>query len=330
MAKDLYEKRKVEFKEFVKREHRLPRIWEVRFSDTEDMRLWFNKISEVKIFKDYITEIDNILSNYDLKILSDQDKEFEFITYINQHNQIPLYGEAYFSDNDEMRSWYISYKEKNRDFETIIHNSLKEYQELDIEAIWSFVKVEFISIIKKLKRIPNHGEVITQSGIDVRVIFDKLESSNPEFTEKLLLHLQTYNSNALSIDDRVKELLETVSVLEYIPFLQESRFSDGTDMYTWYTKYKNLLPNLDKDIQARITKEEPKRKVNIYIIPNFKNSGGKFYTICTNVGERLDLSNINSFDEAKAMDDTLVKRGGVILKKDEEIADVGFVKGRGK
>ena len=330
MAKDLYEKRKVEFKEFVKREHRLPRIWEVRFGDTEDMRLWFNKISEVKIFKDYITEIDNILSNYDLKVLSDQDKEFEFITYINQHNQIPLYGEAYFSDNDEMRSWYISYKEKNRDFETIIHNSLKEYQELDIEAIWSFVKVEFISIIKKLKRIPNHGEVITQSGIDVRVIFDKLESSNPEFTEKLLLHLQTYNSNALSIDDRVKELLETVSVLEYIPFLQESRFSDGTDMYTWYTKYKNLLPNLDKDIQARITKEEPKRKVNIYIIPNFKNSGGKFYTICTNVGERLDLSNINSFDEAKAMDDTLVKRGGVILKKDEEIADVGFVKGRGK
>ncbi len=330
MAKDLYEKRKVEFKEFVKREHRLPRIWEVRFSDTEDMRLWFNKISEVKIFKDYITEIDNILNNYDLKVLSDQDKEFEFITYINQHNQIPLYGEAYFSDNDEMRSWYISYKEKNRDFETIIHNSLKEYQELDIEAIWSFVKVEFISIIKKLKRIPNHGEVITQSGIDVRVIFDKLESSNPEFTEKLLLHLQTYNSNALSIDERVKELLETVSVLEYIPFLQESRFSDGTDMYTWYTKYKNLLPNLDKDIQARITKEEPKRKVNIYIIPNFKNSGGKFYTICTNVGERLDLSNINSFDEAKAMDDTLVKRGGVILKKDEEIVDVGFVKGRGK
>ena len=59
-------------------------------------------------------------------------------------------------------------------------------------------------------------------------------------------------------------------------------------------------------------------------------SGGKFYTICTNVGERLDLSNVNSFDEAKAMDDTIVKRGGVILKQNEEIESVNFVKGRGK
>ena len=224
----------------------------------------------------------------------------------------------------------MSYKEKNRNFETIIHDSLKEYQELDLASIWSFIKLEFISIIKKLKRIPNHGEVIIQDGIDVRVIYDKLESFDPEFTEKLLLHLQTYNKKALSIDDRIKELLDTVSNLGYIPFLQESRFSDGTDIFTWYTRYKNILPSLDKDIQARIFKEEPKRKVNIYIIPNFKNKGGKFYTICTNVGERLDLSGINSFDEAKAMDDTLVKRGGVILKQNEEIESVDFAKGRGK
>ncbi len=265
MSKELFEKRKSEFKEFITREHRMPRIWEVRFGD-----------------------------------------------------------------NDEMHSWYMSYKEKNRNFETIIHENLKEYQELDLASIWSFIKLEFISIIKKLKRIPNHGEVIIQDGIDVRVIYDKLESFNPEFTEKLLLHLQTYNKKALSIDDRIKELLDTVSNLGYIPFLQESRFSDGTDMFTWYTRYKNILPNLDKDIQSRISKEEPKRKVNIYIIPNFKNKGGKFYTICTNVGERLDLSGINSFDEAKVMDDTLVKRGGVILKQNEEIESVDFVKGRGK
>ena len=116
----------------------------------------------------------------------------------------------------------------------------------------------------------------------------------------------------------------------YIPFLQESRFSDGTDMFTWYARYKNILPNLDKDIKVRISKEEPTRKVNIYVIPNFKNKGGKFYTICTNVGERLDLSNVNSFDEAKAMDDTIVKRGGIILKQNEEIESVDFVKGRGK
>ena len=330
MSKKLFEKRKIEFKEFVTREHRMPRIWEVRFSDNEDMRLWFNKISKVEKYKDFINEINSLLSNFDLKILSNKEKEQEFIDYISQNNQIPLYGEAYFSDNDEMHSWYMSYKEKNKNFETIIHNSLIEYQELDLASIWSFIKVEFISIIKKLKRIPNHGEVIIQDGIDVRIIYDKLESFDPEFTEKLLLHLQTYNKKALSIDDRIKELLDTVSNLGYIPFLQESRFSDGTDMFTWYTRYKNILPNLNKDIQARISKEEPKRKVNIYIIPNFKNKGGKFYTICTNVGERLDLSGINSFDEAKAMDDTLVKRGGVILKQNEEIESVDFAKGRGK
>ena len=330
MSKELFEKRKIEFKEFVTREHKMPRIWEVRFSDNEDMRLWFNKISKIEKYKNFFTEINEILSNFDLKILSNEEKEQEFINYINENNQIPLYGESYFSDNDEMHSWYMNYKGKNRNFETIIHNSLKEYQELDLASIWSFVKVEFINIIKKLKRIPNHGEVIIQDGIDVRTIYDKLESFDSEFVEKLLLHLQIYNKNALSIDDRIKELLDTVSNLGYIPFLQESRFSDGTDMFTWYARYKNILPNLDKDIKVRISKEEPTRKVNIYVIPNFKNKGGKFYTICTNVGERLDLSNVNSFDEAKAMDDTIVKRGGIILKQNEEIESVDFVKGRGK
>lgn len=330
MSKELFEDRRIEFKEFVIHNHRMPRIWEVRFSDNEDMRLWFNKITKLEKFKDFIDEINNILSKFDLKILTDKEKEQEFMDYINKNNQIPLYGEAYFSDNDEMHSWYMSYKEKNRDFETIVHNSLKEYQELDLASIWSFIKLEFISIIKKLKRIPNHGEVIIQDGIDVRTIYDKLELFDPEITEKLLLHLQTYNQKALSIDDRIKELLEIVSNLGYIPFLQESRFSNGTDMFTWYARYRHILPNLDKDIQLRITKEEPKRKVNIYLIPNFRNKGGKFYTICTNVGERLDLSNISSFDEAIKLDDTLVKRGGVILKQDEEIENVDFVKGRGK
>ena len=41
-----------------------------------------------------------------------------------------------------------------------------------------------------------------------------------------------------------------------------------------------------------------KKKVNIYLIPNFRNTGGKFYTIFTNVGERLDLSSIESYEEA--------------------------------
>lgn len=330
MSKELYEKRKIEFKEFINLEQRMPKVWEARFSDNEDMRLWFNKISKLEKYNDFVEEINVILNNHHSKILSNKEKEEEFMNYITMNIKIPSYGEAYFSDNDEMYSWYMSYKRINKDFETIVHNSLKEYQEFDLASIWPNIKQEFISIIKKLKRIPEHGEVIIQDEIDVRTIYDKLESFEPEFAEKLLLHLQTYNQKALSIDDRTNELLEAVSTLGYIPYLQETRFSDGTDMFTWYTRYKNVLPNLEKEIETIITKEKPKRKVNIYLIPNFKNKGGKFYTICTNVGERLDLSNISSFEEAMKLDDTLVKRGGVILKQNEEIDSVNFMKGRSR
>lgn len=330
MPKKLYNNRTNEFKEFVSKNHRLPKVWEIRFSDGEDMRLWFNKLFKVDKFHPFILEIDSTLQQFNSKILNDNEKEQEFLEYISNHNQIPLYGQSYFSDNDEMRSWYISYKQRNKNFETIVHNNLTEYQNLDLVEIWSFIKEEFISIIKKLKRIPNHGEVIIQDGIDVRVIYDKLENFDPEFTEKLLLHLQTYNSKSLSIDDRANELLSCITSLGYIPFLQESRFSDGTDMFTWYSRYKSRLPNLEVEVNSRVKTESPKRKVNIYLIPNFKNIGGKFYTICTNIGERLDLSEITSFEEAKKLDESLVKRGGVILKQDEEIESVNFVKGKSK
>lgn len=330
MPKELYINRVKEFKEYVLENHILPKVWKTRFSDGEDIRLWFNKISKSDKFKTFIFEINDLLKKYDSKILEDNEKEQEFLEYISNNNQIPLYGQSYFSDNDEMRSWYMNYKQRNRNFETVVHNNLAEYQNLDLAEIWSFIKKEFISIIKKLKRIPNHGEVIIQDGIDVRVIYDKLESFDPEFTEKLLLHLQTYNSRALSIDDRVNELINCVANLGYIPFLQEIRFSDGTDMFTWYNRYKNILPNLETEVSSKIKAESPKRKVNIYLIPNFRNTGGKFYTICTNVGERLDLSSIVSFDEAKKLDDSLVKRGGVILKQDEEIESISFMKGKSK
>lgn len=112
MSKELFEKRKIEFKEFVTREHKMPRIWEVRFSDNEDMRLWFNKIYKIEKYKNFFTEINEILSNFDLKILSNEEKEQEFINYVNENNKIPLYGESYFSDNDEMHSWYMNYKGK--------------------------------------------------------------------------------------------------------------------------------------------------------------------------------------------------------------------------
>lgn len=66
------------------------------------------------------------------------------------------------------------------------------------------------------------------------------------------------------------------------------------------------------------------------MIPNFKNKNGKFYTICTNVGEKLDLSNIQSFEEAQKLDPTIVKRGEVVLKQDEVIESVSFKKGKTK
>ena len=146
----------------------------------------------------------------------------------------------------------------------------------------------------------------------------------------LLLHLQTYNKKGLSIDERIQELKNVISTIGYIPDLQEVRFSDGTDMFTWYMKYKNILPNLEQELSQFISISRETKKVNIYLIPNFRKTGGKFYTICTNVGEKLDLSNITSYEEAKQLDETFTKRGGLLLKKDEEIDYVTFKKGKSK
>ena len=330
MNENLFKKRKYEFVETIIKEGRLPKVWEFRFSDGEDQRLWFNKIYKLDLYKENYKEIEIVLNQYNIKVLNNLEKEQEFLKCIKNLNRIPFKNEVYFSDNDEMYMWYINYKKKNHNFETIVHNSLSEYQDLDLATIWPDIKQEFIDTLKLLKRVPNHGEVILQNDIDLRVIYDKLKTYDPKFFEKMLLHLQTYNRKSLSLDERIKELKATVLSLGYIPDLQESRFSDGTDMLTWYTRYKRKYPNLEIEINSLIHKEKPNKKVNIYLIPNFKNTGGKFYTIFTNVGEKLDLSNINSFEEALEIDSTIVKRGGVILKKDEEIDSVSFKKGKSK
>ena len=330
MSNDLFEKRSLEFIENIIKNKRLPKVWEFKFKDGEDQRLWFNKISKLDKFKEFVNKVNETLESFGSKQLNDLEKEEEFLNCITNLNRIPFKGEYYFSDNDDMYMWYINYKKKNKTFETKVHNSLKEYKELDIATIWPNIKQEFITIIKELKRIPNHGEVILQNNIDVRVIYDKLETFDPELVEKLLLHLQTYNSKALTIDDRKKELIDVISSLGYIPYLQKSRFSDGTDMFTWYTKYKNILPNLEEEVKPFIKTKTPNKNVNIYLIPNFRKQGGKFYTICTNTGEKLDLSNITSYEEALELDSSLIKKGGLILKKNEEISSVSFVKGRNK
>ena len=330
MGRELLERRKLEFKEIVIREKRLPRVWEFKFSDGEDVRLWFNKCSKLQSFKSFVEDINNILSGYNIKVLGDKEKEIEFLSCIGKINMIPQKGNCYFSDNDEMYMWYRTYIIKNKDFETIVHNSLKEYQEFDLTTIWPDVRKEFFDVIKGFKRIPNHGEAKLQNDIDVRTIYDKLKTFDPEIVEKLLLHLETYNPKGLTTDDRIREITEVVTRLRYIPYLQECRFSDGTDMCTWYTKYKEKLPEFRKEIESLVESESPYKKVNIYLIPNFRKTGGKFYTICSNVGERLDLSQIETVEELLEKYPTVVKKGGLILKQDEEIGSVSFKKGKSK
>lgn len=327
MSKELFETRKNEFIETINKLKRLPKVWECYFLDGSDQRLWFDKAIKLEKYKSRIEEINILLKQYEIKVLTDKEKEEEFLNCVKRLSRVPQKQEEYFSDNSDMYMWYHGYKVRNQFFETSVHSRLREYQELDLAAIWGFIKEEFITIIKELKRLPKHGEVILQSGIDVRVICDKLETYDPIYFERLLLHLQSYNKKALSIDDRIEELVIAVTKLGYIPYLQETRFSDGTDMFTWYIRYKVKLPNLENRLESLVCKEKSNKKVNIYLIPNFKNTGGKFYTILSNVGEKLDLTNINSYEEAKKIDSTIVKRGGVILKKGEEIDSISFKKG---
>ena len=185
------------------------------------MRLWYIGLIKTNKYKDYIEEIYDILDKYDIKLLNDKEKEQEFLIYINHLGRIPLRNEEYFTDNEDMYTWYMNYIIKNKEFETQVYSNLKEYLDFDIAEIWPDVKKEFIDIMKTLKRIPKHREAILSNSVDVRVVFNKLQSFDPEFIEKLLLHLQTYKKDTLSYDDRKKELLEVVSTLGYIPDLQQ-------------------------------------------------------------------------------------------------------------
>ena len=126
MKRELFEKRKEEFKKIVLEEGNLPKVGMRKFSDRDDARIWFNKIYNSGLFNDFISEINNILSNYGLMVLDDKDKEEEFLETINIIGRIPFKGELYFSDNDEMYMWYFNHKVKKPSFETLVHNNLKE------------------------------------------------------------------------------------------------------------------------------------------------------------------------------------------------------------
>lgn len=331
MSDCLVKKRKLEFIRTVIRWQNLPKVWKAKFEDGEDMRLWFNKISKLESFADFVTGVENVLKNFNVKILNDKEKEIEFLNAIKKYNQIPERGSLYFSDNSDMYTWYMNYKRNNSEYESIVHNNLTEYRDFDLEPIWEDIKQEFILIIKKLKRVPEYGEAIFSNyDIDVRVVYEKLKTYDTPLYEKVLLHLETYRDKSLSIDDRIKELSTKVEELGYIPDFQEARFSDGTDMFTWYTRYKNNIPAIGKNIESKIQEEQPQKKVNIYRIPRFKNKNGTFYTLNVNSGERLDLTDITSPEIEQEKKSTLEERETIFLKPSEEISFTDIKKGISK
>lgn len=233
---------------YLNKNKRLPRPWEVYFESGGDMRLWIDAICGLQKYKNYSEEILKCLDSLSIKQLSDKQKEIEFIKYIEIYNIIPEYGVAYFSDNSDMNEWYISYIKYNKSFESQIYNMLPEYQEFDLAEVWSNIKDEFIYIIHTLKRIPNTGERKVSMGIDVRVIFNKLQTLFPEIAEDLIYDVINKSKKGLPIEEKKKQYLNFVSINEYRPDLQEYRFSDGIDMFTWYTKIEQFYPEFVEQV----------------------------------------------------------------------------------
>lgn len=260
MGQKLFNQRKIEFKETINKLHNLPKPWQIKFIDGADQRIWFDKISKIAEYSAYTKEIEILLLDYDKKILTDKDKEEEFFECITVLDRIPMEREEYFSDNSDMRRWYNSYKNNNQSYANKIINILTEVNDLDLAEIWFDIKEEFKYIIKKVKRIPNYNEAILQNGIDVRIICDKLEKFDPLAWERLKLHLAIYDKKRILPITRVKELLNKISNLGYIPELQEARFSDGCDMFTWYLTYKKRVPELEMEVNRIINTTNPKTK----------------------------------------------------------------------
>lgn len=289
MKRELFKRRKYEFVSVINNIKRLPNIGEYYFTDGEDMRLWYDAITKLTVYNDYIKEINILVKKYDIKCLTDEEKKQEFLRFVLKNKHIPNEKEKMFTDGNDMFSWYNKYREIDFNFEKEIKESLPEYQELDLTFIWPDVKEEFINIIKRLRRIPKYGEKYLENGIDVRLLYDKLQIHDPMFIEKILLHLETYKIRKLSIEQRLNELMKKVRTLGYVPYLQESRFSDGTDMFTWAQRYRYIVPGLDKEL-SKYQVNQP-NNVKIYSVPKFKNKEGKYYSLETKY-ENLDLSNI--------------------------------------
>lgn len=329
MGKELFEERKKFFKDYVIKEKRLPRYWEMTFADGQDLRQWFDSIVNTNQFDDYIKEIKDVLSLYGLKLLTDEEKEQTYLEYIALKGQMPLYREAYFEDNEDMNVWFSHYRKVNPDFERTIIDSNIDYRAFELEEIWFAIRDDYVKALKSMNRIPSVGELRVPQGIDARIIFDKLTIERPKEAEEIRMQIYGSKKSALTIENRIKEFIAEVKKLGYIPELQEKRFSDKIDMFTWYTIAKDRIPGLEEKVNSLVQKNTIK-KINIYFIPEFRKTGGKFYRIVSNEGEVLDVSNLTSLEEAKKVDSTFNTRGGIILKADEEIDSDNVFGGKGK
>ena len=254
MTNEIIIKRIQELKETIRRIKNLPKVRQCTTFDGEDQRLWFESISKIKEFNNYIEEIDSLLSQYGITRLTDEEREEEFLIKVISIKRLPKEKELYFIDNLDMRSWYNKYIYQNKDYKKTIYNNLPEYQELDLSIYWTKeIKEEFIQILKRIRRIPKHREIKLSNGIDFTILLDKLYTYDSIFYEKVLLTIANISPDPLSEDIKEKLFINKVKQLEYIPYIQEERFPDGTDMFTWYYKIGKVNnPNLETIISKYI------------------------------------------------------------------------------
>ena len=101
-------------------------------------------------------------------------------------------------------------------------------------------------------------------------------------------------------------------------------------MFTWYTRYKNNISLIKEHIEPIIKNEKTNKQVNIYLIPSFKNKTGTNYSIYVNSGERLDLTDVISYESLLKKDPEIDIRGEIFLKPNEEISFIDIKKGISK
>ena len=317
MAARLYNERVKNLLSFVAKNERLPMIGEVTFSDGMDMRLWFNGLAPLIGKAQFVDEVFKAIEGAGIFLLNDKEKETEFLDCVSRIKHIPYYREEAFSDNSDMYSWYMNYRLRNSLFERSVCNCLPEFNEFDINTIlddgmWIAVRI-FLRCADKRNK--------TYKDVDMMTIVYKLIKEEPARFEKELLQVNA--EGGLTQQARKEHFLETIRLLGYVPDLQEVRFADFVDMYTWY----NQVGILDQEIVQAVRDVEgsqEKKKYNIYLFPSVKNTtGGAVYVACRSE-EALTIVDGTSLKDALNNFSSLKRTGAAILPKDGKARKVYF------